>query len=207
MTSFCHKCTNTSNVPHSPPFGIMTQVKLSVILPVTAWHADRTRFITNSSVSFEQFIVAFKLSVNCSSGFVRRNWAGNFEKTCFSTSESFSISDYFLFFNKPWRRLPVLTLGEQKVNFAIYVPFWPHSHTFSQNSLLPYSASSSQTVSCLSCLVMNNQQFNSYVSSVCLNITVDSDIFVCCPSSPPSDSQFVLCFLGLTKFITYILCS
>ena len=47
-----------------------------------------------TSVSFKQFAVACKLSVNCSSGYVRQNSAGKFDKSCFSTAKAFNNSDY-----------------------------------------------------------------------------------------------------------------
>lgn len=81
--------------------------------------------ISITSVSFEQFAVACKLSVSCSTGYVRQSSAGKFDKYCVSSVKAFSIPDYLKFFGNHWGRLPFLTVGKQKVFFEMWAPFFP----------------------------------------------------------------------------------
>jgi hypothetical protein len=120
--------------------------------------------ISLTLASFEQFAVACKLSVICSSGYVRHNSAGKSDKSCFSTAEAFNISDYLRFFDKPWGRLTIVTLGTQKFISAIWFSFFPHSYTYFNNHFFPFSAATCQMIWSVSHLDINHSTFNSSVA-------------------------------------------
>ena len=133
LTSFSCICTNTSNVPRSPvpPFGIMTQVKASVVVPVMAWQAATTEIRAQysvNSVSFERFAVAFKLSVNCSSGLISHNSFGILGKSGISTLKMYNIPDYLRFFWQALRQVTNSYIGQAEVIFEICSVFTPLPH-------------------------------------------------------------------------------
>jgi len=127
-----------------------------------------------NSVSFERSTATFKLSATS----VRPNLAGMFDKSCFNTAKAFNISDFLRFSDKPCGRLPVLTLGKQKLIFETHVPFLPHSHTLSNNPLFPCLAATCQRVCSVSRLDINRSTFSSSVARFFVACSCN-----CCQSS------------------------